>query len=372
MGGGGVGGGGGGGDDRRREREIQEREARRERERFERERRRLENERKMRERAEEARRRQERERDDADKRRAEEQARAQREAEERQEREREAREAEIRRQDAARREAEAAEQRKAEAARKLEAERAASDELPPEEVGRMTEADPYAIPGKEAGIRTDAKSTVDYKKRETEALEKAAFVSGDESFVKSESDGSVVRDAQGNPVLTRQGVERQAAFQQEELERLVSGRQGGEGDPEEGKRDLARQIIEEKLEKGVLPGTLGAIQKLNLENQLKNLEKGGIPTFRVGPGGEFTTSGVLQPGEEGTGIAPNITSDLETMMDEPERDEQPTILQAQEDAEDVTVGTLGIAPTPRGRRGTRSKRAGAGGTLLEGGGVLYD
>lgn len=236
----------------------------------------------------------------------------------------------------------------------------------------MTEADPYAIPGKEAGLRTDAKSTVDYKKRETEALEKAAFVSGDESFVKSESDDSVVTDAQGNPVLTRQGVERQAAFQQEELEKLVSGRQGGEGDPEQGKRDLAKQIIEEKLEKVVLPGTIGAIQKLNLENQLKNLEKGGTPTFRIGPGGEFTTSGVLQPGEEGTGIAPNITSDLETMMDEPEREEQPTILQAQPDEKDVTVGTLGIAPSPRGRRGTRSKRSGAGGTLLEGGGVLYE
>lgn len=371
MGGGGGNGGDGGnndsGGDRQTETGLREGERGRGEERR-REDERREDERKERERRE----REQRESDDSDKSRAEEQARAQREAEERQAQEREAREAEIRRQDAVRREAEAAEQRKAEAARKLEAERAASAELPPEEVGRMTEADPYAIPGKEAGIRTDAKSTVDYKKRETKALEKAAFVSGDESFVKSKADDSVVKDAQGNPVLTRQGVERQAAFQQEELERLVSGRQGGEGDPEQGKRDLAKQIIEEKLEKTVLPGTLGAIQKINLENQLKNLEKGGIPTFRVGPGGEFTTSGVLQPGEEGTGIAPNITSDLETMMDEPERDEQPTILQAQPDEADVTVGTLGIAPAPRGRRGTRSKRAGAAGTLLEGGGVLYE
>ena len=358
--GGGGGGGGGGDDDRRQERERQEREARRERERFERERRRLDNERRERERRE----REQRESDDSDKRRAEEQARAQREAEERQARERARREAEAQaeqeRQAAAEAErlkqADADKQRAAEIeARQVQAEGRAKDER------QRLKAEPTS------------KSLEGYEQRKKEALERAEFISGDESFVRGGAERSIVTGGRdGKPVLTRQGVERQAAFEQEELERLVSLREGGEGDPEQGKRNLAKQIIEEKLEKGVLPGTLGAIQKINLENQLKNLEKGGTPTFRVGPGGEFTTSGVLQPGEEGTGIAPNITSDLETMMDEPERDEQPTILQAQPDEADVTVGTLGIAPAPRGRRGTRSKRAGAAGTLLEGGGVLYD
>jgi hypothetical protein len=190
-----------------------------------------------------------------------------------------------------------------------------------------------------------------------------------------QSDAGEVIDTQGNPVLTRQGVERQTQFQQEELERLVSMRQGGKGDPEEGKRNLAKQIIEEKLAADpTLPPGLKAIREINLRNQLKNLEAGGIPTFRIGEGGEFVTSGVLQPGEEGTGIAPNITSDLETMMDEREQEEEPTILQAEPEPEPevAATGTLGVAAAPRGRRGTRAKRPGAGGTLLEGGGVLYD
>jgi hypothetical protein len=192
-----------------------------------------------------------------------------------------------------------------------------------------------------------------------------------------QSDAGEVTDTQGNPVLTRQGVERQTQFQQEELERLVSMRQGGKGDIEQGKRDLAEQIIKEKLAADpTLPPGLKAIREINLRNQLKNLEAGGTPTFRIGEGGEFVTSGVLQPGEEGTGIAPNITSDLETMMDEREQEEEPTILQAEPEPEPepevAATGTLGVAAAPRGRRGTRAKRPGAGGTLLEGGGVLYD
>jgi len=215
-----------------------------------------------------------------------------------------------------------------------------------------------------------------YERRLMEAQERAEFVSGDESFVRGGTERSIVTGGRdGKPVLTRQGVERKAAFEQEELERLVSLREGGEGDPEEGKRNLAKQIIEEKLAADpTLPPGLKAIREINLRNQLKNLEKGGTPTFRIGPGGEFTTSGVLQPGEEGTGIAPNITSDLETMMDEREQEEEPTILQAEPEPEPevAATGTLGVAAAPRGRRGTRAKRSGAGGTLLEGGGVLYD
>jgi hypothetical protein len=280
------------------------------------------------------------------------------------------REAEIRRQDATRREAEAAEQRKAQA--ELEANRQKElDEIAKrnaaENADLMPKGDPYTDPQKASGVRTDAKSLRNYEERKNEALRqnsKANIV---------QSNQGEVTDTQGNPVLTRQGVEQKTAFEQQELERLVSMRQGGEGDPEQGKRDLAKQIIEEKLAADpTLPAGLKAIREINLKSQLDALEKGGTPTFRIGEGGQFTTSGVLQPGEEGTGIAPNITSDLEAMMDEPQQEEQPTILQAEPEPDDVTAGALGVAPTPRGRRGTRAKRPGAGGTLLEGGGVLYD
>lgn len=238
---------------------------------------------------------------------------------------------------------------------------------------KVATRDPFADSGKSEGLRADARGLPDYKKRETEALRKASFVSGDESFVKGGRDSKEVTDAQGNPVLTRQGVERQAAFQQEELERVISKRQGGQGDPEVEKRKMAREIIEEKLANPQLPGFLGGVAKINLENQLRQLEAGGDPTFTIGPDGTFTTTGVRRPGEEGDGIAPNITSPLEEMMDRDDERDEPTIMQpAEEDilAEDVT-GALG-AEAPRGRRGTRSKRPGRGGTLLEGGGVLYE
>ena len=243
----------------------------------------------------------------------------------------------------------------------------------PKAAPKRATRDPFAAPGKSKGLRTDARGLSGYKKRETEALRKASFVSGDQSFVRGGRDSKEVTDARGRPVLTRQGVERQAAFQQEELERVISKRQGGQGDPEVEKRKMAREIIEEKLRNPQVGGALGAIARINLKNQLRLLKAGGDPTFTIGPDGTFTTTGVRRPGEEGDGIAPNITSPLEEMMDRDDERDEPTIMQpAEEDilAEDVT-GALG-AEAPRGRRGTRTKRPGRGGTLLEGGGVLYE
>ena len=334
---------------------------------------------------------------DADKRRAEEQARAQREAEERQQQQRERERAEEARLAAEERNEQfgvtprqvsttpppadapdadkqrAAEieraQREAEERAQRERLKIAAERNAAKDADLMPKGDPYTDPQKASGVRTDATSLRNYRDRMNEAVRQ----DGETNIVQSNA--GEVTDTQGNPVLTRQGVERQTQFQQEELERLVSMRQGGKGDIEQGKRDLAEQIIKEKLAADpTLPAGLKAIREINLRNQLKNLEAGGTPTFRIGEGGEFVTSGVLQPGEEGTGIAPNITSDLETMMDEREQEEEPTILQVEPEPEpdDVTAGALGVAPTPRGRRGTRTKRPGAGGTLLEGGGVLYD
>ena len=364
----GGGGGGGGGDDRQQDEDKRRAE---EQERAQREAEQRDRERRERE-------QRQRESDDADKRRAEEQARAQREAEERQRQQRE--------------------RERAEEARRAAKERNEQFGVTPRQVSTTPppadapDADKQRAAEIEAAQRQAEGRAIDerqrlkaeptstslegFEQRQREALERAEFVSGDESFVRGGTERGIVTGGRdGKPVLTRQGVERKAAFEQEELERLVSLREGGEGDPEEGKRNLAKQIIEEKLAADpTLPPGLKAIREINLRNQLKNLEAGGTPTFRIGEGGQFTTSGVLQPGEEGTGIAPNITSDLETMMDEREQEEQPTILQAEPEPEPevAATGTLGVAAAPRGRRGTRAKRPGAGGTLLEGGGVLYD
>ena len=246
----------------------------------------------------------------------------------------------------------------------------------PKAAPKRATRDPFAAPGKSKGLRTDARGLSGYKKRETEALRKASFVSGDQSFVRGGRDSKEVTDARGRPVLTRQGVERQAAFQQEELERVISKRQGGQGDPEVEKRKMAREIIEEKLRNPQVGGALGAIARINLKNQLRLLKAGGDPTFTIGPDGTFTTTGVRRPGEEGDGIAPNITSPLEEMMDRDDEQKEPMLVQADEDEDEEILandagGALG-GETTRRRRGTRTKRTGPGGTLLEGGGVLYD
>ena len=232
--------------------------------------------------------------------------------------------------------------------------------------GREPKRDPYAIAGKTAAGRKE-----ETRKREEERLERAAFVSGEESYVKGGAGKKTVRDSSGRGVLTTAGVERQVASQQQELERVIAQRTGGQGDPEAEKRKMAIEQLEERKE-SLLPGTLGMISRINIENQIKQLQAGGTAQFSMTDAGDFVAKGVVPKGQEGEGIAPSIISGLEQQAAR-EPNEGGTIITPEVTPEVtpeiVPDETLGEAGKKRRRRSTR---AGAAGTLLEGGGVLYE
>ena len=136
-----------------------------------------------------------------------------------------------------------------------------------------------------------------------------------------------------------------------------------------------------------LPGTLGAIGTMVRENIISELEKGGRPVQVTDQSGKKVTVGALR-GEKYTGrseyadiareAGPGgtiVTTLAEVQARQPtqERDETPTII-TPEVTPEVTPEALPdgmLAGEGRSRR-RRTTRAGAAGTLLEGGGVLYE
>lgn len=165
--------------------------------------------------------------------------------------------------------------------------------------------DPFADRRKAAGSRTDATRMSGARKREEQRLQQAAFVSGDQSYVQG--GGNIVRSATtGAGVLTGTGVQRAEASRQQELEALISRRQGGSGDPEAEKRAMAIQQLEKRMAQ-TLPGTLGVVARMNVERQLRDLRAGGTPQFGMTAGGTFLTRGVTPEGRsEPLADAPNI------------------------------------------------------------------
>lgn len=137
-----------------------------------------------------------------------------------------------------------------------------------------------------------------------------------------------------------------------------------------------------------LPGTLGAIGTMVRENIISELEKGGRPVQVTDESGKKVTVGALR-GEKYTGRSEyadiareagpggTITTTLEEVAARQPRQEreEPTLITPEVTPEvtpvaDATVALMGEPELGRGRRGP--KRPGAGGTLLDGGGVLYD
>ena len=149
----------------------------------------------------------------------------------------------------------------------------------------------------------------DRRKREEAALKRASFMSGKKSYAESSS-GNIIRSSSGSGVLTRAGVERQQAFRQEELERTISQQNMGQGDPRQQKRDLAARQLQQRLDKTIFPGTLGAIQAANLRKQIADLKAGRAdPQFNLGTSGNFVATGVRRVGDN-SGMAMNIKGDV--------------------------------------------------------------
>ena len=225
------------------------------------------------------------------------------------------------------------------------------------------------IRGKAAGQRVDSTRALSgAKKREEERLRRAAFMSGDASYVGG--GGDIVRDSSGAGVLTGVGIQRAEASRQIELETLISQRQGGSGDPEAEKRAMAIQQLEKRKEQ-TLPGFLGAISRMNIERQLADLKAGGTPQFGMTAGGTFVTRGVTP---EGTAApladAPNIQPMFgQTRQDGQRADVTPAVT-PEVTPEIVPDDTMLMGGRERGRRRTRGTRLGQAGEIEEGYGVL--
>ena len=232
-----------------------------------------------------------------------------------------------------------------------------------------------SIAGKAAGTRTDSrKPKPGVRKREEERLTRAGFVSGDASYVREapkegERRGSIIRTGGRDPgrgVLTAKGVERAEASRQEELEVLISQRTGGQGDPRAEKRKMAIEALEERKE-NTLPGFLGAISRINIENQIKQLKEGTAdPQFALTESGSFAPVGVTRADDDTVGgnIAPMFPDTGE--RDEPEP-QQPII---DEEIVEETILGRGRGRGAAAKRRTRGTRVGGAGSFEEGYGVL--
>lgn len=134
-----------------------------------------------------------------------------------------------------------------------------------------------------------------------------------------------------------------------------------------------------------VPGTLGAIGEMARENIVAEIEKGATPIRVTDESGKKVTVGALR-GEKYTGrseyeaiaretggTAPIQISEVQARQPTQEREETPTLI-TPEVTPEVTPEILPdgtLVEEGRGRR-RRTTRAGAAGTLLEGGGVLYE
>ena len=174
----------------------------------------------------------------------------------------------------------------------------------------------------------------------------------------------------------------------------ISERGGGVAAEKEYVRESSIAELKGRLDTQP-PGVIGAIGRKSLETQIEALEKGATPVKIETPSGDFLTVGtVTEKGtytgrSEYTEIAKEAVKDATTTLPfvettVKEAEERAAAIRAEEGPEpEPTIITPEVTPevTPeadavmlgepaRGRR--RTKRPGAGGTLLEGGGVLYD
>lgn len=142
------------------------------------------------------------------------------------------------------------------------------------------------------------------------------------------------------------------------------------------------------------PGIIGAIGRISLERQIADLEKGATPVKIETPSGDFLTVGTVTKEGTYTGrseygdiareaakagtAAPFIETSLTVAQERQaairaeEGEEAPTLI-TPEVTPEVTpeADAVMLGETEKTRR-RRAKRAGAAGTLLEGGGVLYE
>ena len=149
--------------------------------------------------------------------------------------------------------------------------------------------------------------------------------------------------------------------------------------------ELTERLASDRLAN--IPGTAGAlagaVSRTNLENQIKQLRDFGTPVFDTDTGktvgvvnkaGQFSGDTAFQEAalkaKKSGSIELSRTNVLEEARLASKEDRQPAQVAAEEE-EVAAQDTTALGGAGRGR-GTRGKRFGAGGTILEGTGALYD
>ena len=152
-------------------------------------------------------------------------------------------------------------------------------------------------------------------------------------------------------------------------------------------RGAAMAEVRARSDSAFLPGFMQGIGGALRKNIVSAVERGARPVQIKTDSGKTITVGALEKdgtytgrtdyrdiAREAPGSGTIMTSFAEALKRRPteERDE-PTIIQADDEpeAEDIQRGLIATGTTRR-KRGARGKRPGAGGTLLEGGGILYE
>ena len=127
----------------------------------------------------------------------------------------------------------------------------------------------------------------------------------------------------------------------------------------------------------------GAVSRVNLENQIKQLRDFGTPVFDTDTGktvgvinkrGQYSGDAAFQDAamkqKKGSSIELSGTDVLQETRLASKEGRQPTKVATEEEEVAVQAATA-LGAAGRGR-GTRGKRFGAGGTILEGTGALYE
>ena len=215
---------------------------------------------------------------------------------------------------------------------------------------------------------------------------KAGTRPGEEGRYTLPSTGTIKTTTMDEDKLKAKRTERAAA---------ISERGGGVAAEKEYERESSIAELKGRLATQP-PGVIGAIGRKSLETQIEALEKGATPVKIETPSGDFLTVGtVTEKGtytgrSEYTEIAKEAVKDTTTTLPfvettVTEAEERAAAIRAEEGPEpEPTIITPEITPEvtpeadavmlgePEKTRRRRAKRAGAAGTLLEGGGVLYE
>lgn len=178
-------------------------------------------------------------------------------------------------------------------------------------------------------------------------------------------------------VRTRQGVEQKAESEQRYIQQTATV------------SDAVASLDEQR--KNTLPSYLGGMSQINIDNLKKNIAGGAKPVQILSDNGKLITVGAIdasgrysgqtgyeeaaRAGFKESGDVVGVSPMLSQMdADEKARDERSDASTAQSvAAEEEKKKTLLSGVTQEGRgRGTRGKRFGGAGTILEGTGALYD